>query len=138
MFLNHSDLSAVNSTLPQTHKQHAVVPHQPSLYLSSFCSVFSLPHSHAPQFPAFFTRSYPFTFYSSSMSFICSLSSYLFLPTSSLSPFSCHPPALLLSHAPVGEHNKMVVAVLCIVCVFVIFCVMSHYNGSIVALFFNP
>lgn len=57
--------------------------------------------------------------------------SHLFLPTSSLSPFSCHPPALLLSHAPVGEHNKMAMAVLCIVCVCLWFSVWCHTTTAV-------
>lgn len=66
-----------------------------------------------------------------SLQFFSSLLANLISPP----PLSSLPLLSSFSHAPVGEHNTIAMAVLCMVCV----CVMSHHNGSIVALsFFNP
>lgn len=105
VFLNFSDLSTVSSAQPQVCRRRA--PSRP-LFVFVFLTLLTI---HKKQLTSFyilgFLRVFLLLLFSSSP-----LANLIFLPLSSLPQLSS------FSHAPVGEHNAMAMAMLCMVCVW--------------------
>lgn len=107
-FSNHSDLSTVRSTQPHECTQRAGAP-APTRPLFVFISPLRLVHKSQKNLVSFSIFIFLF-----SLPFFSSLLANLISPP----PLSSLPLLSSFSHAPVGEHNTIAMAVLCMVCVW--------------------